>query len=67
MENHISMSNFMFDPIQCFLSTDRTCCIPVSHGTFIPTGATNLTFVLLGPSSHIELQLSLCSLDLKCV
>lgn len=41
----------------------RRAAVPVLHGIFIPEGATNLKFVLLGLSSHNAVQLSLCSLD----
>lgn len=39
--------------------------VPVLNGIFIPKGATNLKCVLLGLSSHIVPQLSLC--ELQCV
>lgn len=57
----------LLSPLRTFYPQLCHAAVPVSHGIFIPKGATNLKFVLLGLSFHTTLQLSLCGFDLECV
>lgn len=62
---YISMRNYR--PNSGLYVHDPDMLPSLRYGIFIPKGATNLKFVLLGLSSHNALQLSLCGLDSACL